>query len=153
MIWLGYWSKAKKKVFRRGRHRVRMTTNPIYAGKYRYKKYKKAYRYGKQKNDKYDLVGLSPNNWVSPIDFVPYVNVANKGRRVYKTSKKTRKYRKRVVRGVKTTYRAGKRVVGKTSSHSSPSSRIRRKSGARPYYYYKGKRIYYGNNKFRKGRK
>lgn len=140
---MGYWSKAKKKVYRRARHRARMVSNPVYAGKYRYKKYKKAYRYGSRLNDKHDVIGLSPNNWISPIDFVPYVNVANKGRRVYKTTKKTRKYRKRVVRGVKSGYRTASRVKSRNGRSSSSPNRTKRRS--RPYV--RGRRYEYYRRK------
>jgi hypothetical protein len=154
VILLGYWSKAKKKVYRRGKHRVRMTTNPIYAGKYRYKKYKKAYRKGKQFNDKYDVVGLTPDHLVSPIDFVPFVNVANKtyrvgkysykGYKAVKTSKKVRKSRQKVVRGLKSDYRRRKRVVRRGRKDSSSPNRTKSRS---PYYKGRRKRYEYYRRK------
>lgn len=100
----------------------------------------------KNYNKKYRVVGATPDYWVSPVDFVPYVGQVKKGSKIYKQ-------RKRVARSVKYTYRAGKRVVGKGNRRSpSPKSRTRRKTGTRPYYYYRGKRIYV-NNKYGKRRK
>jgi len=37
-------------------------------------------------NDRHDVVGLSPGNWVSPIDFTP-IGWINKGRKAYKAAK------------------------------------------------------------------
>jgi len=37
-------------------------------------------------NDRHDVVGLTPGNWVSPIDFTP-IGWINKGRKAYKAAK------------------------------------------------------------------
>ena len=114
----------------------------------KYNHYRRGYRNAAYLNEKYDVIGLTPDHWISPIDFVPYVNVANKGRQGYKvvrTANKVRKSRARKVRAVKSSYRTGKRSMkGDFYEDTFPnrrnkSSRRRRGRSSR-YYYYKGKR-------------
>ena len=138
---MGYLSRVKKRIRRSGKHRIRMH-DPRYHYRYRKGQYKKAIKF----NKKHRVAGLSPNNWISPIDFVPGVNVVNKGRRGYKigktgyrvvkSSKKVRKSRARVVRGVKRTYKAGSNVTTRgRPSYSSQKRRSSHKSRPRSRYY------------------
>ena len=134
---MSYWSKAKKTA-RYGKRYARSRVNF----------YRRGIRNTRRINNKYGIVGLTPDHYVSPIDFVPYVNVANKGRQGYKlarTTQKVRKSRARKVRAVKGSYRAGTRSMKRGSYDDSlpnrrnKSSRRRRGRSSR-YYYYKGKR-------------
>ena len=125
---MGYWSKAKKK----GRRFARMKVNH----------YRRGIRGTRRLNNEYDVVGLTPDHLVSPIDFVPYFNIANKGYRGYKvvrTSNKVRKTRKRNVRAVKSTYRAKSRGRSLNSPNRRSKTSRRSPSGR----YYKRRRRYY----------
>ena len=145
-MFLPIWSSRRGK---NGRKRLGKYAKRYAKGKYNF--YRRGYKYGKRVNDKYDVVGLTPDHLVSPIDFVPYVNVANKtyrvgkysyrGYKAVKTSKKVRKYRKKVVREGKTAYRVSQRSSPRrSSSPNRRTSQYKRRGSSSRYYYYRGKR-------------
>lgn len=137
MICLGWYSKAKK-AKKLGRLGTRHVSNRV-------THYRRGYRHARRINTKYDVVGLTPDHWISPIDFVPYVNIANKGYRGVKfvrTANKVRKSRKRKVRAVKGSYNRGSQRSRsrRSSSPNRRTSQSSRRNGSSRFYYYRGKR-------------
>lgn len=145
---MGWYSKAKKK-FRRTRPRFyNPTPAPFRNRRVRQKAYdayehgrqnwRRTSRYMKRVNQRYQIVGWTPDSWVSPIDAIPFAGPAySKGKKGYKAAKYTRRKSKQAVESFKAGYRANSWRRGRSSS--SPSGRRRRRGN---YYYYRGKRIY-----------
>lgn len=126
---------------------------------------KSAKKFGKkfQKwNRKHDVIGLSPDNWVSPIDFTP-IGWINKGRRAYKATKTGYKLGKKGFSNYgRKSYKAGRKYAGqsgktlfnkygsrkakkqinKSRRRSSSTSQQSKRRGTQRFYYYRGKRIY-----------
>jgi len=139
---LGWFSKAKKRTYRR----VQKNRRFVRRARNRYVKSTPAYRYYKSPtrrkyarkmkrfNRRHKVVGLTPDYYLSPIDAVPYVGPAAKGYRGYKWSRKTARAAVNTVKGGSREYsrRRGRKP-------SDPSGRRRRRG---TYYYYRGKRIY-----------
>lgn len=150
-MFLGYFSKKKKKVYRRFRKSSKAALEKSYSRNK--KRVKRGYKRTTSWNRRNKVVGLSPENWVSPVDFVPYVNVANKtyrvgkysrkGYKLVKTSKPVRKYRKKVIRRGKRVYRYRKGVVERTRRITFPKKGRSRSSPRRASPYYKGSKYEY----------
>ena len=129
---MGWYSRSRRKSRRAGRATRRAWGKYTPAGRAYDSRAGKFYR---KKNRKHKAVGLTPDYFVSPIDFVPYVGPASKAYRAGKYSRRTY----RAVSGTaKAGYRAAKSRRGGRSK-SSPKGRMKRRG---KYYYYRGKRVY-----------
>lgn len=138
------WYSRRKKTFRRSWNKTRRGFGRV-----------------KNTNDEYDIVGLSPNNLISPIDFTP-AGWVSKG---YKAGKYARTGYQLGRRGMstygRTAYRSGAKKAGDAASSlsakgysrnkknskkgrsraSSPNRRTSQtRGGSSRYYWYKGKR-------------
>ena len=143
VICLGWFSKAKR------RRPNFYNPTPAFANRRVRKKAREAYEHGRtnwrrtsqymrRANQRHQIVGWTPDYWVSPIDFVPYVGPAySKGKKGYKSAKWTRRKSKTAVRTVKAGYQTNSRRRGR--SKSSRKGRRRRRGN---FYYYRGKRYY-----------
>ena len=131
---MGWYSRSRRKSRRYGRSTRRAWGKYTPAGRAYDSRAGKFYR---KKNRKYKAVGLTPDYFVSPIDFVPYVGPAAKAYRAGKYSRRT--YRA-ASGAAKAGYRAAQSRRGGRSKSSS-SGRMKRR-GKRNYYYYRGKRVY-----------
>ncbi len=160
VICLGWYSRAKKKF--RPKFRPRKLTHPyrphpLYRPRKgrrygmkpsrRYRDYSPAYRYYKSPtrrkyarkmkrfNRRHQVVGLTPDYWLSPIDAIPGGVYYSKTKKGVKGARYARRKSKAAVEVVKAGYRSRRRG----RSMSSRKGRRRRRG---TYYYYRGKRIY-----------
>ncbi len=138
VIYLGWFSRRKKAI-RRMSHTERQRFERRYRKNKRY--IRKAYNYtgtgrlmNNKYNQKYKVVGYTPDYMLSPIDAVPYLGPAAKGYRGYKYSRKT-------ARAAVNTVKAGSREYSRRRGRSKSSRKGRRRRRG-TYYYYRGKRIY-----------
>tara|TARA_B100001540_G_C15800675_1_gene639782 strand:+ start:25 stop:465 length:441 start_codon:yes stop_codon:yes gene_type:complete len=144
VICLAWWSKAKKRVRRTfynrpspySNRRIKKKAHDAY--EHGRQNWRRTSSYMKRANRRHQIVGWTPDYWVSPIDAIPYVGPAySKGKKGYKGAKWTKRKSKQAVETFKAGYRTNSRRRGRKSS--SPSGRRRRRGN---YYYYRGKRIY-----------
>ena len=126
---MAWFSSAKKKVKRYSRGASKAGR---FYGKVKINSYRQGYRRARSYNRRHNIIGWSPDNFISPIDAIPPAALVRKGQRAHKLAK-------RGVNTAKASYRGYKRSKSRRgSSKSSLKSKARRGI----YYYYKGKRYY-----------
>ena len=108
-------------------------------------------------NERHDVIGITPDHWVSPVDFTPvgWVNKVGKGYRAAKTAKKLKKakltnYGRKAKKSSKRSYKKARHAIykkgitryvkRKSRSGSNPSSSPGRNASG--HYYWKRKRSY-----------
>ena len=128
---LGFWAKGGRFKRRYKRRAKNLAKAGRFMANVQKRKYQRGYRQTRDFNERHDVIGLTPDHWISPIDFIPPLAMYNKGRRAYKLSK-------RAVRLTKAQTKAYKKSKKSRSRRSSSPSR--RKGRGKKYYYYRGKR-------------
>lgn len=125
---MAWYRRAKKKIKRYAR--AGRKAGGFYV-KVKKNQYRQGFRRARSYNRRHNIIGLRPDNFISPVDAIPPLAFYRKGQRA-------RKLAKRGVNTAKASYRGYKKSKSRSRRKSSPSSR----KGRGKYYYYRGKRFY-----------